>query len=65
MKRFLVGLFAGALSSGVTWALSHHAALTVAVGLVVALVIWFWNSVEVIGELIGDGVEALLGALLK
>lgn len=65
MKRFLWGLFAGGASAGITWLLSHHAVLTVVVGFVVALAIWFWNVVDTIVDLVGDALEALIGALLK
>lgn len=60
MKRFTWGLFLGTFSTVTTWALSHHALLSVAVGLAVAFVIWFWHTADMIGDLIGDAVEAFL-----
>lgn len=47
MRRFLLGLGLGAAGSGITWAVSHHTYWTLAVGVLVAVLVWF-------GELILD-----------
>lgn len=61
MKRFLVGLGAGGAAGTVTWCLSHgNVALTIFIGLVVALTIWFTRLgdwLEEGGEAIGDAVS--------
>lgn len=47
MARFLLGLLLGGCGSAITWAASRNTGLAVAIGLVVAVLIWF-------GELILD-----------
>lgn len=41
MARFLIGLVLGAGSSAIAWAITHDYGWTAAVGITVAVLVWF------------------------
>ncbi len=41
MKRFLLGLVLGAAGAGVTWAITEDLGWTTAIGITVAVLVWF------------------------
>lgn len=60
MKRFLIGLAAGGVSSGVTWLFTGSAAWTAIVGLTVAVVIWLSALKGVLSAIFDAFEDAML-----
>lgn len=47
MNRFLVGLLGGGAGAGITWLVSDgNVAWTVAIGVIIAVLIWFWEFLD-------------------
>ncbi|MGW9397262.1 hypothetical protein [Streptomyces sp. NPDC055642] len=41
MRRFLLGLLLGGAGSGITWAVTESPGWTAAVGIAIAVLVWF------------------------